>query len=546
MFLGQLSEKVRNTPFNDVKGSAKDPVLLGPASVEFAPYGRVPNSRTRKDQRQGTIDQDPEFIDFLESLTNPIAKPATVDQETDGANKSKEKITTTPLIQYLRDKKANKGKDNTNVAKGVKHSRQDSKDGKPNPVVDKKTSMKTLAAAVPPPDKRSPQAIKVEKAAREVVRVLNKQAVNNNKGTTAPASPATPATTASLASVTPSPLADKKRERGSTSAAARILQRDLGLGVNPEGRGGRRGGPIVPGRVPANSASSTGKQDAGSNISNSKEPTARGVAASNIKAGNAPTSTTMTNNNKAQSTVRTPTGPSAIRAPLKPSPSLSTSNAAAGSGFSPAKATPAPSTATQAFLKHANPSQGITEPLLEESFAGFGAVKKVEIDKKKGFAYVDFAEPQGLQNAIKSSPVKVAQGQVVVLERKTGPTLQARNMRGGNPMMGNRGGGAHVMRGGGVPIGGRGGRGGLVRRGGGPSTPSKGAAPVPNPNVPSTTMITASSSTQGAAVAEPPVISISEKPRDTSSTAGSLNETASAPSDASRTVSTTTSELQGT
>lgn len=128
------------------------------------------------------------------------------------------------------------------------------------------------------------------------------------------------------------------------------------------------------------------------------------------------------------------------------------------------------STATQAFLKHANPSQGITEPLLEEAFAGFGAVKKVEIDKKKGFAYVDFAAPQALQDAIKASPIKVAQGQVVVLERKAGPTLQARNARGGSPMMGNRGGGPPV---------GRGGRGGTTRRGG----LGRGGSNAPNPNI---------------------------------------------------------------
>ena len=368
--------------------------------------------------------------------------------------------------------------------------------------------MKTVAAAAPSQDKRSPQAIKVEKAAREVVRVLNKQAANNNKGTAAPASPATPAATTPPNSGTPSPLADKKRERGSASAAARILQRDLGLGVNPGGRG-RRSGPIVPGRVPASIAASTVRQDTGSKTSNSKEPGVEAAAASNIKAINAPTSSTTTNNNRAQSAVQTPTGPSAVRAPLKPSLSPLIKNVASNSGVSPAKATPSPPIATQAFLKHANPSQGITEPLLEEAFAGFGIVKKVEIDKKKGFAYVDFAEPQGLQNAIKASPVKVAQGQVVVLERKTGPTLQARNMRGGSPM----------MRGGSIPLLGRGGRGDSVRRGGGLSTPSKGVAPaLPNSNVTS------------AAIAAPPVTPTSERPTDTSSTAGSLNMTASSPS----------------
>jgi len=76
------------------------------------------------------------------------------------------------------------------------------------------------------------------------------------------------------------------------------------------------------------------------------------------------------------------------------------------------------STSRQAFLKHANPSQGITEPLIEAALSAFGTIEKVEIDKRKGFAYVDFAEPEGLQKAIAASPVTVAQGAVQVLERK--------------------------------------------------------------------------------------------------------------------------------
>lgn len=63
----------------------------------------------------------------------------------------------------------------------------------------------------------------------------------------------------------------------------------------------------------------------------------------------------------------------------------------------------------------------MTESLLETAFASFGTVAKVEIDKKKGFGYVDFAQPEGLQKAMAASPVTVAQSQVVVLERKANP-----------------------------------------------------------------------------------------------------------------------------
>ncbi|KAJ3516131.1 hypothetical protein NM208_g14883 [Fusarium decemcellulare] len=74
--------------------------------------------------------------------------------------------------------------------------------------------------------------------------------------------------------------------------------------------------------------------------------------------------------------------------------------------------------ATRSFVKHANPSQGVTEALLKQALEVFGTITFVEIDKRKGFAYVDFAEHDGLVKAVTSSPITVAQGTVQVLERK--------------------------------------------------------------------------------------------------------------------------------
>lgn len=429
--------------------------MLGPPSVEFAPYGRVPNSRPRKDARQGTIDQDPEFIDFLESLTNPVAKSGLGDQENDGTGKSKEKVTVTPLVQFLKDKKANKGKENAAPSKGGKHGRQDSKDVKALNDSDIKTAAGT--ATIASPKKRSAQAVKVEQAARDAVKVLNKQAANASKGVASSQTPAVPPTAKSpvvIANNTANTaLGDKKRERGNASAAAKILQRDLGLGTNAGGRGGRRGPIGHVARTAATNASIANKQDA-----------VAPQVSSPLATASAPESTTPATATSASESrtatkppVQPPSGPAASRQIAK-APTAFNNNAS--SHTTTTKPTSPPSTATQAFLKHANPSQGITEPLLEEAFATFGNINKVEIDKKKGFAYVDFAEPESLQKAIKASPIKVAQGQVVVLERKTGSSLQARNLRGGGAMMGKRGGG--------MPMGGRGpmrGRGGFGRGG---------------------------------------------------------------------------------
>ena len=455
-----LSDKVRDTTLIDAKGTSKDAALLGPPSVEFAPYGRVPSSRPRKDARQSTIDQDQEFKDFLESLTNPIPRSIPVDQENDAGAKSKEKVTVTPLVQFLKDKKANKGKESATPARASKHARQDSKDGKATATLENKSTGST--ATPPSPKKRSAQAVKVEQAARDAVKVLNKQAASTAKGTASPNQSAAAAVT-TPPTVTPNStanaaLADKKRERGNASAAAKILQRDLGLGGNAGGRGGRRGAPGAAARLAANNASAAAKATSGS----SQPVVATNTNTSTNPPGGTASTPTTANVNSTKSPAIPPTGPAAARAPPKaPASSMPIANPvnAASAPSAPSKTTQPPSTATQAFLKHANPSQGITEPLLEEAFAGFGAVNKVEIDKKKGFAYIDFAEPESLQKAIKASPIKVAQGQVVVLERKTGPTLQARNARGGGPMMGNRGGG--------MPMGGRGGsmrgRGGFGR-----------------------------------------------------------------------------------
>ncbi|KAL8668553.1 MAG: hypothetical protein Q9168_006817 [Polycauliona sp. 1 TL-2023] len=480
-----LSEAVRNTKFNDAKASSKDSVLLGPPSVEYAPFPRIPHSKVRKDNRQGTIDQDPEFIEFLESLTNPVPKASTVDQRATADGKSKEKVTTTPLIQFLRDKKANKGKEAAAAAaaataspnKATKNAKQATKEAQSatSTAPDKKSPAKTTAAQSP--DKRSAQAIMVEKAARDATRVHVKQNTAPNKPqapAAAPTTPVPPPTTAAS-----SPLAEKKRERGSVSAAASILRRDLGIGTTPGSRGTRRG--LNAGR------SRTGSTDTAQATPTAPAQQKDGKATESTTTGGSPatsstvaTSATPVASTPSSSMTQPPTGPAASRGSAKASPAPSGAPASTLPS-SPSKQVPVTPTATQAFLKHANPSQGITEPLLSEAFAAFGAVKRVEIDRKKGSAYVDFEESEGLQKAIKASPIKVAQGQVVVLERRLGPSVQARSVRGG-PAMSNRGlpdarGGMPAQRGRGgmpnnrvVPMGPRGGssirgRGGFVRGG---------------------------------------------------------------------------------
>ncbi|KAJ5357067.1 hypothetical protein N7517_011676 [Penicillium concentricum] len=376
-----LSDAVRQASFQDARNTLHDPILLGPPSLEFAPYAKTPGSRSRKDARQGTIDQDSDFIAFLESLTQPIIRPAAMDSTVDGEDKKKEAVMTTPLVQFIKDKKASKSKDGSGSKS--KHGRSD-KESKQEKVQAKKLLQRgDKETAATSSDKKS----KGEKTSKDSVKATKQGAAANAKG----GKSSTTSSTAKDTTAAP----ERKRERGNVTVATKILQRDLGLTTS----GGRRRG------------------KGGSTDTTSKSESSRDSAIPSTDQPKKETRPPKT----ASSTANTPKP--------KDGESSSRADAAAPPATLPVKSTKGgkakhPSTAKQAFLKHANPSQGVTEALLESAFTPFGTVTKVEIDKKKGFGYVDFAEPEALRKAIAASPVSVAQSQVVVLERKENPGIE--------------------------------------------------------------------------------------------------------------------------
>lgn len=441
----------------------------------------MPGGRRRNDARQGTIDQDPEFKEFLESLTAPLTKPAAPDADA----QKEEKVKTTPLIEALREKKANKDK-----PQGKNKGRGDTKET----AAEKKLLTKPGKDGAPAAGEKSRNMSKAEKerAQKEAVKALNKEAALRGGSGNASTDKST----------TPAP----ERKRGNISIAKSMLQRDLGLAPAPNKRRGtkREVNPVAQ-ETPAqdeNTPNTSNKQKgkepstasgasaaATSSEKNTSTPTrkerpsraerrafkASQAEKSNTKAGaedsktsTKPAASTPTILKKPQSAQNqassTPKGPTAARPPpTEPSaarnaPSTPQSAPARPVNPTPAHASQAPPAPTptgkQAFLKHANASQGITEQLIEEALKSFGAIDKVEIDKRKGFAYVDFANPEGLVKAIAASPVKVAQGAVQILERKekvarnrpfTGPPTgpAARGGRGGfaQRVRGGRGGG---------------------------------------------------------------------------------------------------------
>ncbi|KAJ6105035.1 hypothetical protein N7486_003724 [Penicillium sp. IBT 16267x] len=377
-----LSDLVRQTSFQDARATSHDPILLGPPSLEFAPYAKIPGSRVRKDARQGTIDQDADFITFLESLTQPITKPGPAD--TFESEEKKTAVLTTPLVQFIKDKKASKAKEAA-ASKSSKHSRSEKE---PKEKVQKKLLQRA--------DKES-SAVLVEKkgrgdkATKESTKAA-KQAASTNK-------PGRGSTANTPKETTPAP--ERKRERGTVTAATKILQRDLG--ISPAG--GRRRG------KGANDTGSSKNDSSRDSSVPAPEGTKKESAAKAAK--NAPSGSSSKVKKDTDSTTKATDG--------VPPPTSNTAPPKSNKGPKSKPSAPPASLATQAFLKHANPSQGVTEALLEMAFGAFGTVTKVEIDKKKGFGYVDFANPESLQQAMAASPVTVAQSQVVVLERKANP-----------------------------------------------------------------------------------------------------------------------------
>ncbi|CAD6449249.1 c8b51517-8671-4eb2-9276-9b87a9553289 [Sclerotinia trifoliorum] len=440
-----FSEVVRKSSFEDAKNSYTDSCLIGPPSVEFAPYSRVPAGlKRRTDARAGTIDQDPEFMAFLEGLANPITTKEIGAEGEDFSTGKPEKITVTPLVQFLKDKKANKTKESAaKAAKKQEIPKSKAKEG-----------------SVPTDDGRKsnkdPKTDKVA-ATQEAVRILNREAAKK----TAAASSSTATSTSTEKNV---PKLDTSKipanERQAVVAAhVRMLHRDLGLSPSQAHRRIKRDTASAV-KAEASDKSTPTPSNTASSPSTPTTPTGPKVPPAQLSAqsgsrrsrrGNQKNTTESSATKGPTATASAPTTPMVLlrkfttqqRPEQRPSTATSQSSSmpqappkaapkvnppAAPAAAQPQQATPnrgskaqvdvPPKGARQAFIKHANPSQGVTELLLKEALEKFGKVSMVEIDKKKGFAYADFEEPEGLKKAMAANPVSVAQGTVHVMQRK--------------------------------------------------------------------------------------------------------------------------------
>ncbi|KAI8955146.1 Smg-4/UPF3 family-domain-containing protein [Xylaria longipes] len=461
-----LSEKVQQSKWEDAKHTTNDSALVGPPYVEIAPHQRIPTAMKRTDPRQGTIDSDPEFMKFLESLTAPTPpREADPDQVAEDTNKADIKVTTTPLVEYLRERKANKAKEAA-LAKSAKHARHESQNkGKDDAKKKGKESKGDKADKSAEKEKD-----KDKEKAKEPVKLLTKKAIAQEVAEAAK----TAANQAASAKSSEEPA--PKSRRANIAAAAKILQRDLGLSPGSAHRRARQDAAKDAAKADSTSKPETSKDSKQTKETNSKAATptpptgpSKSTSTAPPSAPTAPKSQTAEGSRrsrggkgakqnssgesgKGKGTETLTTGKAApmatpvilkrkensTNAEIAPSTSTAASTSTPATPAGPKTATgkatlgkSAPATqkkgsatpsitsgATRGFVKHANPSQGVTEPLLKQAMEAFGPVTFVEIDKRKGFAYVDFGNHDGLVKAIAASPVSVAQGTVQVLERK--------------------------------------------------------------------------------------------------------------------------------
>lgn len=427
--LQELSLAVQNAVWEDAKGTFNNPSLIGPPYVELSIYKKIPIGKPKKDPKEGTIDEDDEWKKWQFSLTEDPALKKEQEEEAHTEEvttaEPNDKRPVTALVAHILENKANKAKEAAN-AKSRKHARQESQ-GKG----------KSSASTEEPKKKSKDKADKP----RETVKILKKQAA-----TEAAAEAAKAVAKDIKAGASTSERTGGRRQLGLKD----ILKRDLGIkDTEPETKT-RRGkaqekesassAAATPGSAnqpsePAGTAaapkpqaekSSRGSRRRGKDSKASESNKASGSSEAPVPAPVKPVA--ILQKKKEEPAAPAPTkeaGPAAKAAAATPPTGPKAGNAKGGqNGGSQKKGNPSTSapipaaSSTRAFLKHANPSQGVTEALLRQAMGAFGGVGSVEIDRRKGFAYVEFTDHGGLVKAMAASPVTIANASVQVLERK--------------------------------------------------------------------------------------------------------------------------------
>lgn len=463
--------------WKDKAGTYRNPPVIG-----FAPNQRTTlHTKPRSDNRQGTIDQEPDFQAFLEEQTQAIARPAPIDSASlDHEKPEKVVVRTTPLIEHIREKKANK-------AKAAESSKGDKKDGKGHARNESKSDVVPEKPAKeiksqPAKEMRNQgtmkepknQQQKVEQASKDAVKAVNKQvASKQQQNQQIPASPQQPASK----NQANQPQAKGKKTSPSAAQSARAPQTAQITKI-------QNSTPTKPTAI-AQSPKAAAPGDVGGGIGG-KQPTPRAPrqrgSADGAKKMLQKDLAAIQSKNTPTAAAKRPATPSTSMKPTAASDRPATPNmtpAPASSSLPPPISGPAhvlqkqtrkPPTApkaqsqpkqqphqqqpsntgstTKAYLKHANPSQGMSDNLIQQVLSQFGEVTKVAIDPRKGTAIASFKDPEGLKKALAAKKVPVANGSVEILEWKDRPAGNSGGSRSGGSRGGRGGAGARGGRGG--------------------------------------------------------------------------------------------------
>ncbi|XVF24935.1 hypothetical protein REPUB_Repub13aG0170500 [Reevesia pubescens] len=84
------------------------------AIVEYAPSQRLPKPGTKKDGREGTILKDPDYLEFLKLIANPVENLPSAEiqlerKEAELSGTPKDTPVVTPLMEFVRQKRAAEG-----------------------------------------------------------------------------------------------------------------------------------------------------------------------------------------------------------------------------------------------------------------------------------------------------------------------------------------------------------------------------------------------------------------------------------------------------
>ncbi|KAM3424707.1 hypothetical protein BST61_g6694 [Cercospora zeina] len=416
--------------FHDKAGTHKNPDIKHlPPTLGFAPNQRTAiNTKPRMDNRQGTIDQDPEFIAFLEAETQPIARPPALDNPSAETEKvEKPAVTSTPLIEALREKKANKAK--------AAETKADKKEGKNHARTESKVDTPAEKPAKEGKNQQAQQQQKVEQAAKEAVKAVNKQlASKQQQAQQHPASPQLPqqkVSTPARAKKGAQPAQNAKGQNGTPSKAAALTPAPAAA-------------PAA--QTPAQHTPPKAPRQRG-NADGIKKMLQKDLAGIRPKAMPAAKKDSTPSTANVQQTPPAPKEQQPKSAPTPPT--AAKSQPPAKQQGQQQQPTPAAASTTKAYLKHANPSQGMTEILIQQALSQYGEVTNVTIDPRKGTAIALFKDPEGLKKAFAAKKVPVANGTVEILEWKD----RAANNNGGNRggFRGGRGGGRGGRGGGASP-----------------------------------------------------------------------------------------------